>query len=1085
MRDKRFLGVLLALLVSIMTMAQGITMKFNQETLPSVFKKMEKATDYKFVFVYNDVSKYTVTGEVKKASIETAMDYLLAGKPLTYTVRGKIVNVTKKAPKAADSRKRRVSGYVTDESGEPLTGVTICIGDSKVCCLTDDKGFYALDVPTSACTLKMSFIGSLTSEVHLPKGIDELKRNVQMQTNLMLEEVVVTGYQEISKPKMTGSVTTITASKLDERYTTNIMDNLEGRVAGLSTYNGKMTIRGTSSLYAETSPLLVVDGLPIEGSIDDLNPYDIESVNVLKDAAANAIYGARASNGVIVVTTKNAKKAGKIDIDFSANLTVYENKNVDYADNFYMTPSQQVDTEAAYWDYYFFNNDGEVADPLTSTANSIAMGTGVVTPIQYAFYQKALGNMTDAELQNQLASLKKNNYARDYADAVYKQRVMQQYNLSLRGRSDKFRNSLTVNYKYDNSGLINHFSNQFNLQYKGDFDLTRWLTATVSVNGIYGKQRQAGYDYNGSYADVWATAAYMPFYNADGTVKGQHYWYDGNDYLTFPKGFEDMSSNPVDEYYKNTATTRRQYMRYHGELLFRIIDGLTANAQFVYETNHTTADWYATQDSHLMRTMRNAYGSVDAGGNFSTMVPSTGGYLQSTNTDGRYWTARGQLNYVKSFGKHEINALAGLEFRETKLNGSKALALGYDDQLQSSATHTVDFGTMSTMTYSPNFFAASGGYPAQQFVFNPYIRDAMGVVTDTHHKYASGYFNATYTYDSKYNAFGSFRKDYADVYGLNAKFRGKPLWSVGAGWLIHNEKFMEELKWINFLKLRVSYGVTGNIYQGATSYMTATSGQLNSDTNLPMGEIESPANPNLKWEQSRTTNIGIDYSFFNNRLRGALDYYIKEGKDIFSNMTLDPTTGFTSMFVNMASMRNRGIELQLTYDWFRANTRKDWAWTTNFTFSHNSNKVTSVENPSTRAYQLISNPYVEGYASSAMWSYRFAGISDQPGEQGQTLWYAEDDNKKHAVQSGSVDIMEYSGQAEPKVIMGMDNSVRWNGFSVSILMAYYGGHKMRALQEKETFDVPSSAIASYFLNAWTPENPTNTPGIGRYSSSSL
>ena len=1085
MRDKRFLGVLLAFLVSIMTMAQGITMKFNQETLPSVFKKMEKATDYKFVFVYNDVSKYTVTGEVKKASIGAAMDYLLAGKPLTYTVRGKIVNVTKKAPKAADSRKRRVSGYVTDESGEPLTGVTICIGDSKVCCLTDDKGFYALDVPTSACTLKMSFIGSLTSEVHLPKGSDELKRNVQMQTNLMLEEVVVTGYQEISKPKMTGSVTTITASKLDERYTTNIMDNLEGRVAGLSTYNGKMTIRGTSSLYAETSPLLVVDGLPIEGSIDDLNPYDIESVNVLKDAAANAIYGARESNGVIVVTTKNAKKAGKIDIDFSANLTVYENKNVDYADNFYMTPSQQVDTEAAYWDFYFFNNDGEVADPLTSTANSIAMGTGVVTPIQYAFYQKALGNMTDAELQNQLASLKKNNYARDYADAVYKQRVMQQYNLSLRGRSDKFSNSLTVNYKYDNSGIINHFSNQFNLQYKGDFDLTRWLTATVSVNGIYGKQRQAGYDYNGSYSDVWATAAYMPFYNADGTVKGQHYWYDGNDYLTFPKGFEDMSSNPVDEYYKNTATTRRQYMRYHGELLFRIIDGLTANAQFVYETNHTTADWYATQDSHLMRTMRNAYGSVDAGGNFSTMVPSTGGYLQSTNTDGRYWTARGQLNYVKSFGKHEINALAGLEFRETKLNGSKALALGYDDQLQSSATHTVDFGTMSTMTYSPNFFAASGGYPAQQFVFNPYIRDAMGVVTDTHHKYASGYFNATYTYDSKYNAFGSYRKDYADVYGLNAKFRGKPLWSVGAGWLIHNEKFMEEMKWINFLKLRVSYGVTGNIYQGATSYMTATSGQLNSDTNLPMGEIESPANPNLKWEQSRTTNIGIDYSFFNNRLRGALDYYIKEGKDIFSNMTLDPTTGFTSMFVNMASMRNRGIELQLTYDWFRANTRKDWAWTTNFTFSHNSNKVTSVENPSTRAYQLISNPYVEGYASSAMWSYRFAGISDQPGEQGQTLWYAEDDNKKHSVQSSSVDIMEYSGQAEPKVIMGMDNTVRWNGFSVSILMAYYGGHKMRALQEKETFDVPSSAIASYFLNAWTPENPTNTPGIGRYSSSSL
>ena len=389
------------------------------------------------------------------------------------------------------------------------------------------------------------------------------------------------------------------------------------------------------------------------------------------------------------------------------------------------------------------------------------------------------------------------------------------------------------------------------------------------------------------------------------------------------------------------------------------------------------------------------------------------------------------------------------------------------------------------MTYAPYFFAASGGYPASQFVFDPYIRDAMGVVTDTHHKYASGYFNATYTYDNKYNVFGSFRKDYADVYGLNAKFRGKPLWSVGAGWLIHNEKFMEDLKWINFLKLRASYGVTGNIYQGATSYMTATSGDLNSDTNLPMGEIVSPANPNLKWEQSRTTNIGIDYAFFNNRLRGSLDYSVKDGKDIFSNRTLDPTTGFSSMFVNMASMRNRGIELQLTYDWLPAKSRMDWAWTTYFTFSHNSNKVTSVENPSTRAYQLVNNPYVEGYPSSALWSYRFAGISDQEGEKGQTLWYVEDGNKKHDATGSSVDIMEYSGQAEPKVITGMDNSVRWNGFSVSILMAYYGGHKMRVLQEKETFGVPTTALASYFLNAWTPENPTNTPGIGRYSSNTL
>ena len=1062
---------------------QKVTIVSKSMTVKQFFAEVKKQTGLNFIYSTDLAAKLPhITVNATNRPLRQVLDEVMNKVNCRYEIEGNIVTITRRM---AGERVRNVSGVVTDESGDPLIGVSVCIDDSKVCTITDSKGFYTLKVPANACSLKFSYLGMSNAELRLGSGKAPLSRSIQMVTDNQLSDVVVTGYQEISKPKMTGSVTTITASKLDERYTTNIMNNLEGRVAGLSTYNGKMTIRGTSSLYAETSPLLVVDGVPVEGSIDDLNPYDIESVNVLKDAAANAIYGARASNGVIVITTKNAKKAGKIDIDFSANLTVYEKKNVDYADNFYMTPAQQVDTEANYWDYYFFNNDGEVDNPISSTAQSISQGRSAVTPIQYAYYQRAKGEISEAELQSQLDALKKNNYAKDYANAVYKQRVMQQYNLSLRGRSDKFTNNLTLNYKYDNSGLINHFANQFNAQYKGSYEVTKWLTASFTLNGIYSKQREAGYDYNGSYANIWAQPAYMPFYNADGSVKGQHYWYDGDDYMTFDSPFEDLSSNPVDEYYKNTQTTRRQYMRYHGDLLFKIIDGLTANAQFVYESNRNTVDWMASQDSHVMRTMRNAYYYQTADGTIKNYVPTTGGMLRTTNTNGRYWTARGQLNYSKTFGKHDIMAIAGLEFRETKQTGSKALLLGYDDQLQTSSTHTIDFATLSTLNYAPYFFGASGGYPASQFVFNPYIKEGMGIVTEQHHKYASGYFNLTYTYDEKYNVFASFRKDYADVYGLNAKFRGTPLWSVGAGWLIHNEDFKKDIKWINFLKLRASYGVTGNIYQGATSYMTASSGSLNSLTNLPYGTIESPANPNLKWEQSRTTNIGIDFGLLDNRLRGSIDYYNKVGKDIFSNRTLDPTTGFTSMFVNMASMRNRGIELQVTYDWFRAATRKGWSWTTNFTMSHNKNVITSVENPSTRAYQLTDNPYVEGYPSSALWSYRFAGISDQKGEKGQTLWYIEDGGKSHNASSKSTSIMEYSGQSEPKVIMGMDNSVRWNGFSFSILMAYYGGHMMRALAETETFGVPATAINSYFLNAWTPENPTNTPGIGRYASTAV
>ena len=466
---------------------QKVTIVSKSMTVKQFFAEVKKQTGLNFIYSTDLAAKLPhITVNATNRPLRQVLDEVMNKVNCRYEIEGNIVTITRRM---AGERVRNVSGVVTDESGDPLIGVSVCIDDSKVCTITDSKGFYTLKVPANACSLKFSYLGMSNAELRLGSGKAPLSRSIQMVTDNQLSDVVVTGYQEISKPKMTGSVTTITASKLDERYTTNIMNNLEGRVAGLSTYNGKMTIRGTSSLYAETSPLLVVDGVPVEGSIDDLNPYDIESVNVLKDAAANAIYGARASNGVIVITTKNAKKAGKIDIDFSANLTVYEKKNVDYADNFYMTPAQQVDTEANYWDYYFFNNDGEVDNPISSTAQSISQGRSAVTPIQYAYYQRAKGEISEAELQSQLDALKKNNYAKDYANAVYKQRVMQQYNLSLRGRSDKFTNNLTLNYKYDNSGLINHFANQFNAQYKGSYEVTKWLTASFTLNGIYSKQR--------------------------------------------------------------------------------------------------------------------------------------------------------------------------------------------------------------------------------------------------------------------------------------------------------------------------------------------------------------------------------------------------------------------------------------------------------------------------------------------------------------------------------------------------------------------------------------------------------------------
>ncbi len=992
--------------------------------------------------------------------------------------------VAQNAASAQTQQSYTIKGHVIDDEGEALPGVTIKRNGQAVG-VTDAKGAYEISVPAGSNELEFRFIGMEPSIVKLKNVVANQAVEVTMKSDAgQLNEVVVTGYQDIAKPKMTGSAVTISGNDLMERYTPNLLSNLEGRVAGLSTYGGELKVRGTSSLYAETSPLLVVDGLPVEGRLEDINQYDIASINVLKDAAATAIYGARASNGVIVVTTKNAHQKGKIDVAFTANLTLKENRNMDYNDNFYMNAEQQVKKESEYYDWYY--TSGTQSDPVGSTLSGYNYGNGPVSPLSYAYYRAYKGDITMDELAQIKQQLSKNNFAKEYAREVYRQQVMQEYNLSLRSRSEKSQNNLTLNFAHDNAGIINTMDQRFTANYKGSFDVTKWLTTNVTINGVFNKSRGRGDDATSLANDVWSHAAYETMYNADGSIRNMYGICEGNElWGGGGEGTVDLSSNPIDEFYNNTVNSRRTHLRLNGELLFRILPGLTASVMGVYESDQQRRVWLATEDSHPARVLHNAY--YDPNRLTNPLIPATGGFRQTRNTQGDYWTTRGQLNYGKKFGKHEVSAIAGLEFRGTLSKGTNSLLLAYDDQLQTGRAADINFFDLYDQQYSPYYKSGSGGYNARSYAYNPYIKNGMDNILEVEHRYGSGYFNATYTYNDRYNVFASFRKDYADVYGLNSKYRGKPLWSVGGAWNIEQEDFMKEVKWVNFLKLRYSYGATGNIYQGATSYLTATTGSTNSYTKLPLATIQSPANPNLRWEQTRTNNVGIDFSLFNNRVRGSIDYYHKAAQDVFANKSLDPTTGYSSMFVNSANLRNNGIELQVTADWFRPTTRKQIGWSTSLTLAHNSNKVTNVYNPSTYAYQMLSNPFVEGYPASALWSYRFAGIDDgSVSGPGETLWYGDGGTITHSVQGASTDVMEYSGQTDPKVILGMDNRLEWNGFSFSIMLAYYGGHVMRCLQEREVTSTSMGGTQPlYLLNSWTPENPTTTPGFGQYGSSSI
>ncbi|MCM1050693.1 MAG: SusC/RagA family TonB-linked outer membrane protein [Paenibacillus sp.] len=1077
---RRILALLIVLLaVPLVMSARNYDISLKHADAETSLARLQQVTGYDFVYQSELLkgSDVFITADFKDASLESILDNVVTARlGLSWKLVKNTIVLSR--PTAVKGAPVTVNGTVRDHEGEPVVGASVKVVGETLGVATNVDGEFSISAPIGS-SLSISYIGMNPQVV---KVTSDKKIKVEMQQSAtMLSEVVITGYQEIKKEKMTGSVATISADKLQERYTQNLLSNLEGHVAGLSTYGGKPVIRGAGTLHGSTAPLLVVDGMPIEGSIEDLNPYDIESVNVLKDAAAAAIYGARAANGIIVVTTKDAKKSGKIDIDFASNITWYEKTNVDYADNYYMTPAQQIGVESNYYDYFFFS--GEEVNPIGDFESELSDGYSI-SPLKYAYYQLAKGQISNDQLEAVKRNLSNNNLAKALADNMLHRRVIQQYNLSLRNRTENSRNNVVMNYKHDNVGKFNHKDEWLNISYKGSFDLARWLTATVSINGLYANTREYGGRYETE--DIYNPFAYTPYMqyrNADGSIRPYYYGGYGNEYTQYwelQDGIADMIVNPRQEATDNVQTTRRQEMRYHADLLFRILPGLTANAQFIYEVTTQRMRNYANENSWAARNMKNGFADYE-NGKVVYLTPENGGILKTSNIDGNYYTVRGQLNYSRTFfDKHEISAIAGTEFRQTKMWGEKQLILGYDDQLQSSSTHTVDFNELKNLGWAAPYWcigSQSGLIDTDQF------EDDNTVIPEVLHRYASGYFNATYTYDNRYNVFGSFRKDYADVYGLNSKFRGKPLWSVGAGWNIHNEDFIRGITWINFLKLRYSYGVTGNIYQGATSFMTASSGFTNDVTNTIYGKIESPANPNLRWEQSRTHNIGADFSLMDYRLRGNIDYYRKEGRDIFGNKLLDATTGFSSMNANIASVLNQGIEFSVGYDWFRPNRNHDLSWSTNITFSYNKNKVTYVENPQTSALGLINTPYKIGYPINALWVLKFAGIDDTPGSEGQSLYDDGHGGVSHDVYfSGDASALYFGGQTDPKYIVGIDNQIRWRNFSLGFLLSYYGGHKILCLPYEDQFEgLFEGPAKSYYLNAWTPDNPSDVPAIGEWA----
>lgn len=712
-----------------------------------------------------------------------------------------------------------------------------------------------------------------------------------------------------------------------------------------------------------------------------------------------------------------------------------------------------------------------------------------------------VGDISDATLNSTLAGYAANDFRQEYLDNFERARVEQRYNLGLRVQGKSLSSSIVLNYAHDNLGQTGNNTSGLTFKYRGDLKVARWLDLAFGINVISERAKSHyGRSTINSYSPI------RSLYNADGSLADMNEGvYDELPAMSNPDyALKSMYYNPLAEINMNPETSRRTNLRSYLQATLKILPGWTATGMFQYEDIYYKRDTYREAASYDMRSLYNLYTGIgkvayeDYDENWEPIILyrddvihyiPDGGRLDQFYSEGAYWTFRAQTQFNRTlFGKHNIDAVAGFEFRNSRDKTSNGVLLGYDDQTQQNKNGSVNFKTLSDQLLKPGVMGSDytmvGAPSGEDF----YTSDIL-------HRFYSLYFNANYVYDSRYSLSASWRLDKTDLFGADPKFRGRPLWSVGASWNAHNESFIRDITWIDALKPRVSYGLTGNIDSSVSSYLTGEI-KYNDFISDNYASLKNPPNDQLRWEKTQTWNAGIDFSFLGYRVSGSFDYYHKRGSDLLCSTDVDPTNGVTSVVINNGICLNHGFELQLNGHILEARNRDQFGINAYLNLSFNKNEIIYVNKaPSGGFDALMYGRLHKGYPISGLFSYDYAGLEVVDGMQ-YVMWRDHEGQKQNSSvtnDSFTVQDIVYSGTLDPKFVGTFTPEFTWKGFSLSGMFAYYGGHVMRVNTDDMTaegsmngydFTTNIQAFPSSYLNYWRTGDASKYLGNG-YASENI
>lgn len=948
-----------------------------------------------------------------------------------------------------------IKGKVTDNTGEPLPGASVMIKGTSNGTATDMEGNFAIPVSDSRkAVVTVSFIGMDTQEV----GVSPNKpvTVVLDAAESMLDELIVSGFQTISRERSSGSAIVVNSEKLNKIQAADISSKLEGITPGLTVYNNQLSIRGTSSFSVDATPLIVIDGQPATGmqSIDNINPEIIENVTVLKDAAATSLYGVRAANGVIVITTKRAK-GNTMDINVSADYYINPLPSLSY--RHYASTGDIMDLERDFLltDPDYIKNPLGYFNTMASKSNARYM-----SPLDMMYYRLAKNEITEEQLNAGLAAMRTNDYRKEYRDRLQQTALTQDYNLSLSKGSDN--NSFFGSARYNGQGQYDKFNSNsmFSLYLKNDLQVAPWMKLTVGADLNMQKSEYS------QASGLGATTAlpYERLYNDDGTP-AYRYLYNQvlAEEVNNTEGLYFMGYNAAEEAYHNRLKTESLYAKLFLQTNFDITKDLGLELKMQYEKRSIDGNEYDEEESYMMRSLINEFTTSNTKGDLIYNIPQ-GGRQYTYRTTGAYYNLRGQFNYKKVFGdKHDFTALLGGEIRQDKYETYYGEKYGYDSQKLTYSQ--VDWKTLS-----------KNGVNGMLYPGLSTRSELLGMSAVTH-RYVSAYFNAGYTYDSRYTLNASVRVDQADLFGTDPKYRYRPLWSVGASWNASNEAFMKEIEWINMLKVRMTYGITGNVDQSSSPYLLARY-STSLYTGQPVTIIATPPNSSLRWEQTSTFNFGIDYRVID-ILSGSLDFYRRYSSDLLVNKSIDPSLGFDGQArANNGEMLNTGFEANIRADVLR---RKDMSLSLGFSAAYNKNEIRKIDYAPTDALDMMRYPtsnYREGDAYNSLYAYRYAGLSDT----GAPQIYDENGEITDTKAVRNVGAVVCAGQLTPKWNGAFTADFRWKNLSVFAKIVYYTGHSLRN-EVPTLYDssnrVTNGAVNEAIADRWTPDNTdTNIPAMG-------